>query len=158
MNLRETDQLRWKHFSMPAQLDHPISLWSALLDGRADGDVDVLYRWDPNSTCPLHRHTCAMSSLVLEGELTVVDIDPDTGRELGRVVKSAGTWVHKQPGDVHAENGWPEGTLALANLYTEDGLLLETLAADGRVIDRQTMEPILAAVARREAAGAGEGN
>ena len=78
MNLRETDQLRWKHFSMPAQFDHPISLWSALLDGRADGHVDLLYRWDPNSACPLHRHTCAVSSLVLEGELTVVDIDPET--------------------------------------------------------------------------------
>lgn len=157
MNLKDTDQLRWKHFTFPAQFGRPISLWSALLDGRADGHVDLLYRWDANSACPLHRHTCAVSSLVLEGELTVVDIDPTTGTEVGRVVKPAGTWVHKQPGDVHVEVGGPEGALVLFNLYTENGSLVETLTEDGSVIDHQTLEPILEAMARRAASGHQEG-
>ena len=74
MNLLDHDDLRWKHYSDEAQFEHPISYWGAVLDAREDGHVDLLYRWDPHSACHLHRHTAAISSLVLEGELTVIDI------------------------------------------------------------------------------------
>ena len=151
MNLLNHDDLRWKHFVGEAQFDHPISYWGAVLDAREDGHVDLLYRWDPDSACHLHRHTAAISSLVLEGELTVIDIDLETGKEAGRVVKPAGTWVHKAPGDVHVEIGGPEGALVLFNLYAPDGSLVEGLAKDGRVLDHQTMEPILKSKARRQA-------
>ena len=119
MNLLKHDNLRWKHYADEAQFDHPISYWGAVLDAREDGHVDLLYRWDPHSACHLHRHTAAVSSLVLEGELTVIDIDLETGQETGRVVKPAGTWVHKAPGDVHVEIGGPEGALVLGLLGTE---------------------------------------
>jgi hypothetical protein len=88
---------------------------------------------------------------VLEGELTVIDIDLETGKEVGRIVKPVGTWVHKAPGDVHIEVGGPEGALVLFNLYAPDGSLAEGLATDGRVLDHQTMEPILRSKARRAA-------
>ena len=81
MNLFRHDHLRWKHYTGDAQFDHPISYWGAVLDAREDGHVDLLYRWDPDSACHLHRHTAAVSSLVLEGELTVIDIDLETGKE-----------------------------------------------------------------------------
>jgi len=153
VNLFENAELRWKHYTGKTQFDHPISYWGAVLDGREDGHVDLLYRWDANSACHLHRHTCAVSSLVLEGELTVVEIDPATRKEVDRVVKSAGTWVHKAPGDVHIEIGGPEGALVLFNLHSPDGSLTETLARDGGVVDHQTIEPILASIARRKAKG-----
>ena len=151
MNLLKHDDLHWKHFTGEAQFDHPISYWGSVLGAREDGHVDLLYRWDPHSACHLHRHTAAISSLVLEGELTVIDIDLETGKEVGRIVKPVGTWVHKAPGDVHIEVGGPEGALVLFNLYAPDGSLTEGLAMDGRVLDHQTMEPILRSKARRAA-------
>ena len=114
-----------------------------MLDAREDGHVDLLYRWDPHSACHLHRHTAAVSSLVLEGELTVLDIALETGEETARLVKPAGTWVHKAPGDVHVEVGGPEGALVLFSLYAPDGSLVEGLARDGQLIEHLTIEPLL---------------
>ena len=155
MNLLQNENLRWKHYVDQAQFDHPISYWGAVLDARDDGHVDLLYRWDPHSACHLHRHTCAVSSLVLEGELTVIDIDPETGTETGRVVKPAGTWVHKAPGDVHIEIGGPEGALVLFSLYAPEGSLVEGLTKDGEVFDHQTLDQILKSKARHQTAQAG---
>ena len=53
MNLFENAELRWKHYTGKTQFDHPISYWGAVLDGREDGHVDLLYRWDANSACQL---------------------------------------------------------------------------------------------------------
>ena len=39
------------------------------------------------------------------------------------------------------------------NLHSPDGSLTETLARDGGVVDHQTIEPILASIARRKAKG-----
>jgi quercetin dioxygenase-like cupin family protein len=81
--------------------------------------------------------------VVLEGELHVVDIDLETGEELGTRIRRPGDYAEKPPGDVHMERGGPDGALVLFSLYTQDGLLAETLANDGRVIGQSTMEPIL---------------
>ena len=151
MNLLKHDDLHWKHFTGEAQFGHPISYWSSVLGAREDGHVDLLYRWDPLSACHLHRHTAAISSLVLEGELTVIDIDLETGTEVSRVVKPAGTWVHKPPGDVHIEIGGPEGALVLFNLYAPDGSLAEGLAEDGRLLVHRTIEPLLKSKTRQAA-------
>jgi len=151
MNLLDNENLRWKHYADEAQFDYPISYWGAILGAREDGHVDLLYRWDPHSACHLHRHTAAISSLVLEGELTVIDIDLETGNETGRVVKTAGTWVHKAPGEVHIEIGGTEGALVLFSLYAPEGSLVEGLARDGEVLDHQTLDRILKSKARHEA-------
>ena len=58
-------------------------------------------------------HTAEISSVVLEGELHVTDIDNETGKELGTRVRVAGDFVHKEPGDVHMEQGGPAGALVL---------------------------------------------
>ena len=80
---------------------------------------------------------------MLEGELHVVDIDLETGKELSTRIRRAGDYAEKPPGDVHMERGGPDGALVMFSLYTQDGLLAETLANDGRVIGQSTMEPIL---------------
>ena len=102
-----------------------------------------MYRWAPNSYCHFHRHRAYTTSLVLEGELHVVDIDLETGKELGTRIRRAGDYAEKPPGDVHMERGGPDGALVMFSLYTQDGLLAETLANDGSVIGQSTMEPIL---------------
>ena len=92
-----------------------------------------------------HRHTAEISSLVLEGELHVTDIDIETGKELGKRVRVAGDFVHKEPGDVHMEQGGANGALVLFNLYAPkgEGKLVESLKKDGTIISVSTMERIL---------------
>ena len=146
MNIYDDKALRWKHFTGSDKFDYPIDYWSALLNARADGHVDFLYRWAPNSYCHFHRHSAHTTSLVLEGQLHVVDIDPESGEELSSRVRTAGDHAHKAPGDVHMERGGPEGALVLFSLYAPDGLLAESMAKDGTVLSQSTMEPILAKV------------
>ena len=149
MNLYDNDALRWKHYTGSDKFDYPIDYWSALLSARVDGHVDLLYRWEPNSYCHFHRHSADTTSLVLEGELHVIDVDPETGAELSSRIRKVGDYAHKGPGDVHMERGGPEGALVLFSLYAPDGLLAETLTKDGSVLSQSTTEPILAKINAR---------
>ena len=143
VDLFENKNLRWKHFTGNDNFDYPIDYWAALLSARADGHVDLLYSWEPNAYCHFHRHTAATTSTVLAGELHIIDIDLETGEEVNRKVRRAGSYAHKDPGDVHMEHGGPEGALVLFNLYSPDGLLAESLARDGTVIGQSTLDQIL---------------
>ena len=143
MNLLENSDLRWKRFVDNEHFDYPIDYSAALLRANNDGHVDLLYRWAPNSYCHFHRHSASTTSVVLSGELHVIDVDPNTGEELNRKVRQPGDYACKEPGDVHMECGGPEGALVLFNLYAPDGLLAESLAADGKVIGTSTLDQIL---------------
>ena len=149
MNLFENQDLRWKRYTGNDRFDYPIDYSAALLRAHEDGHVDLLYKWAPNAYCHFHRHTAITTSTVLEGELHVIDIDPADGKELGRKIRYAGDYASKEPGDVHMECGGPEGALVLFNLYAPDGILAETLAADGSVISTSTMDQILKGKASR---------
>jgi len=83
--------------------------------------------------------------LVIEGELHVTDIDIETGKELGKRVRVVGDFVHKEPGDVHMEQGGANGALVLFNIYAPEGegKLVESLKKDGSVISASTMARIL---------------
>ena len=59
MELIDSKDLRWKHFTGSDNFDYPIDYWAALLGARADGYV----------------------------------------------VRRAGSYAHKSPGDVHMEKG-----------------------------------------------------
>lgn len=143
MNLFQNDDIKWKHFTGSDKFDYPIDFYSALLSVRPDGHIELLYWWEPNSYCHFHRHTANTTSVVLKGELHVIDIDPNTGEELGVKIRPAGDFASKAPGDVHMERGGPEGALVFFSLYSEDGSLAETLASDGRVLGTSTLDPIL---------------
>ena len=153
MNLFEEENFRWKRYTDKAQFDYPIDYSGTVLSAQEDGHVDVLYRWAPNSACHLHRHTAELSSLVLEGELHVIDIDPETGKETGRLVKKAGHYAHKPAGDVHIEVGGPEGALVMFSIYAPEGVLTEGLSRKGEVKSESTVEQILSSLRRRELAG-----
>ena len=102
MNLFDNDNLRWKRFTGNHHLITPSTLnqhsWRA-----DDGHVDLLYRWAPNAYCHFHRHTAITTSVVLEGELHVMDIDPETGDETQSKVRKPGDYACKLPGDIHME-------------------------------------------------------
>ncbi len=143
MNLLENSELRWKHFVGGDDFDYPISYWAALLHATDDGHVDLLYRWEANSYCHFHRHTARTTSTVLAGELHVVDVDLETGKESNHRVRSTGDYACKEPGDVHMEYGGPNGAVVLFNIYSPNGLLAESLSRDGRVIGQSTLADIL---------------
>jgi quercetin dioxygenase-like cupin family protein len=143
MNLFENDNLRWKHFTGSDRFDYTIDFYSALLSVRPEGHIELLYWWEPNSYCHFHRHTANTTSLVLKGELQVIDVDLKTGKELGIKIRPVGDFASKEPGDVHMERGGPEGALVFFSLFTEDGSLAETLSQDGRVLSTSSIDPIL---------------
>jgi hypothetical protein len=86
MNLFDNKNLKWRRFVGDDSFDYPIDYEAALLNIRDDGHVDLLYRWAPNSYCHFHRHTAETTSVVLDGELHVVNIDPNTGAESAKRV------------------------------------------------------------------------
>ena len=145
MNLLNNKNLKWKHYNEGDKFDYPIKYSESILDAREDGRLEILVKWEPNCYCHFHRHTAETSSLVLEGELLVTDIDIETGKEIGQRVRVAGDFAHKQPGDVHMEQGGANGALVLFNIYapSEDGKLAESLKKDGSLISTSTIEKIL---------------
>ena len=145
MNLLNNESLKWRRYTEGDAFDYPIDYSDAVLDVREDGRLEILVKWEPNCYCHFHRHTAETSSLVLEGELLVTDIDIETGKEIGQRARVAGGFVHKQPGDVHMEQGGANGALVLFNIYapSEEGKLAETLEKDGSVISTSTIEKIL---------------
>ena len=84
MNLLNDKSLKWKRYTEGDDFDYPIDYSDAILDAREDGRLEILVKWEPNCYCHFHRHTAEISSLVLEGELHVTDIDIETGKELGK--------------------------------------------------------------------------
>ena len=78
-------------------------------------------------------------------ELHVSDIDIESGEKTSSRVRKVGDFVHKEPGDIHMEQGGPEGALVLFNIYAPEGegSLAESLAQDGKVLSVSTMKKIL---------------
>ena len=145
MNLLNNENLKWRRYTEGDAFDYPIDYSDTVLDVREDGRLEILVKWEPNCYCHFHRHTAETSSLVLEGELLVTDIDIETGKEIGQRIRVAGDFVHKQPGDVHMEQGGANGALVLFNIYapSEDGKLAESLKKDGSLISTSTIEKII---------------
>ena len=144
MNLLGQTDLKWRRYTEDEDYGYPVDYAAALLSAREDGHIDVLYRWAPNCYCHFHRHAAATTSVVLEGELHVTDVDPDTGEALERRIRRPGDYAYTTPGDQHMECGGPDGALVLFTLYAPEGRLAETLAQDGTTMDVWELEPILA--------------
>ena len=143
MNVLQYDNLNWKHLTGGDEFDYPISYWGAVLSVRDDGHADLLYRWAPDSYCHFHRHVCAISSVVLAGELHITDFVD--GKPTETRVRKAGHFSQSSDQHVHMERGGPEGALVLFNLYAPDDRLVEQLADDGSVITTRTLSALLAA-------------
>ena len=145
MNLLDNKNLKWKHYNEDDKFDYPINYSESILDARDDGRLEILVKWEPNCYCHFHRHTAETSSVVLEGELHVTDIDIKTGKEIGKRLRAVGDFAHKEPGDVHMEQGGANGALVLFNIYAPegDGKLAESLKKDGSVVSASTMARIL---------------
>ena len=144
MNLLDNKNLKWRRYTEGDNFDYPVDYSDAVLDAREDGRLELLVKWEPNCYCHFHRHTADTTSLVLQGELRVTDIDLVSGQELGTRIRTVGDFAHKEPGDVHMEQAGPDGALVLFSIYdTEaEGKLAQTLTKQGEVISTSTIERI----------------
>lgn len=132
MDLLATESLQWTHLLGGDAFDYPIDYWCAVPSAREDGHIDLVFRWEPNAYCHFHRHVVDTTSIVLQGELHVVDME--NGREVARRTRKAGDYAHKPAGDVHMEYAGPEGALVLFHLYAPDGKLFEMLDRDENLL------------------------
>ena len=145
MNLINNQNLKWKHYKDDKKFDFPIDYSDAILDAREDGRLEILVKWAPNSFCHFHRHTAETSSVVIQGELHVSDIDLDSNNKTSTRIRKVGDYVHKEPGDIHMEKGGPEGALVLFTIYSPEGegSLAESLGKHGEVLSISTIKKIL---------------
>ena len=145
MNLINNQNLKWKHYKDDKKFDFPIDYSDAILDAREDGRLEILVKWAPNSFCHFHLHTAETSSVVIQGELHVSDIDLDSNNKTSTRIRKVGDYVHKEPGDIHMEKGGPEGALVLFTIYSPEGegSLAESLSKDGEVLSISTIKKIL---------------
>ena len=151
-NLLQQENLTWTHYSEDADYAFPVSYWGAILDIDDAGHLSVLYRWDPEQFCHFHRHLCATTSLVLEGELHVKTFE--NGELVDTTIRRVGDYAKKPPGDVHMEQGGPDGALVLFELYAPDGQLTEQLDKDGNTLRTLTTNQLRRFFDKQQAPGA----
>jgi quercetin dioxygenase-like cupin family protein len=76
----------------------------------------ILVRIAPGGHLPLHKHTCAATMTITEGDGTLLSSDPTTnGRSVG-----PGICVHCEPGDLH---GFKAGSSGLMFISQNDGIV-----------------------------------
>ena len=147
-DLLDPSSLTWHHYREDADYPYPVSYWGTILDIDDTGHVSAVYRWDPGSFCHFHRHVCAVTSLVLQGELHVKTFED--GELVSTKIRRAGDYAKKPSGDVHMEQGGPDGALVLFELYAPDGQLTQQLDADGNVLRTLTTKDLQRALARQQ--------
>jgi hypothetical protein len=138
MQLIDNDTLEWMHLVGDETFDYPIDYWAAVLNARADGHIDMLFKWEPNSYCHFHRHLVETTTTVLQGEHHLVDMVK--GVEGEHRVRTEGDYSHKPADEVHMEYAGPQGSLLLFNMYAPDGRLFEILDKDENVLQLATIE------------------
>ena len=79
-------------------------------------------------------------SLVLDGELHVKTFE--NGELVDTTIRRVGDYAKKLPGDMHMEQGGPDGALVLFELYAPDGQLTEQLDKKGNTLRTLTTDQL----------------
>jgi len=139
----DTSHLQWTHNGDDPRFGYRIDYDVAVLGAEEHlGRMDLLIRWGPESYCHFHRHVGATTTLVLEGEHHVIDVDDD-GNEVAHDIRPAGTYRTSPGGDLHMERGGPEGSLVLFSMFEPRGQMFEILDDDQNVIAVSTIESLI---------------
>ncbi len=64
----------------------------------------------------------------------------ENGEVVDTTLRRVGDYAKKPPGDVHMEQGGPDGALVLLELYAPDGQLTEQLDQDGNTLRTLTTD------------------
>ena len=90
--------------------------------------ADMIVKFDPGARCMYHRHVAPCTSLVLEGELHIID-QTSAGEKL-RVVKPAGTFTSGVEDDLHVEGGGESGVIVYFSMRGSSDRIYDLLDAN----------------------------
>ena len=117
----DTSTVDWKEF-IPGSVDFKI------LDVNVGTNtVDLLARFAPGKQCFYHRHVAQATTLVLEGELHIIEKNAQGDV---RKVKPAGSFSSGAVDEVHIEGGGAEGALVFFSLRGDSERIYDMLNED----------------------------
>lgn len=127
----DTSDVEWKEF-IPGSVDFRI------LDVNvAERTVDLLAKFAPGKQCFYHRHVAQTISLVLEGELHIIE-KTATGDILK--VKPAGTFSSGAVDEIHIEGGGPEGVIVYFSMRGSSDRIYDVLNEDLALVQAITIQ------------------
>jgi quercetin dioxygenase-like cupin family protein len=86
--------------------------------------AEMLVKFDPGARCLHHRHVATTMSLVLEGELHVIE-KTEAGEK--RSVKPAGTFSSGATDEIHIEGGGDDGVVVYFSMRGETDRIYDLL-------------------------------
>lgn len=89
--------------------------------------ADMIVKFEPGARCMYHRHVAPATSLVLEGELHIID-QTDSGEKL-RTIKPAGTFTSGVADDMHVEGGGENGVIVYFSMRGDSDRIYDLLDA-----------------------------
>lgn len=111
----------------------------------AAGTLDMVVRWKGDGGhCPIHRHVCTTTVLVLSGEQHLWDLQPDGTRGEYKVRKAGDYALTVGDALPHLERGGDEGGAVFFGNHSSDGVLYEILDEDMNVAVDVTIESLVA--------------
>jgi hypothetical protein len=134
----ETNDLEWQRLQGTPKFDYPID-YSVLVTrvDRAEGIIEFLAKWAPNSYCHFHRHLGRTATRVLQGEHHIVET---TETQTLHKTRKPGFEGQSPAGEIHMEYGGAEGSTVLFLCEAVDGKLFDIVARDGRLLATATLE------------------
>lgn len=118
--------------------------YSILGHDAESGTLDMLMRWTGDGGhCERHRHVGVTSTLVLEGEQHLDELQTDGS--VVHLVRRAGDYALSlgvEP--AHLERGGADGGLVLLSMHAPKGVLFEVLDADLKVLAEISIEAFVA--------------
>lgn len=99
--------------------------------------ADLLAKFAPGKQCLYHRHVAQTISLVLEGELHIIEKTPE-----GDVhkIKTAGTFSSGAVDEIHIEGGGEEGAIVLFSFRGTSDRLYDLLNEDLTLMQSITVQ------------------
>lgn len=127
----DTSDVDWKEF-IPGSVDFRI------LDVNvAARTVDLLAKFAPGKQCFYHRHVAHTISLVLEGELHIIEksVQGDVHK-----VKPAGSFSSGAVDEVHIEGGGAEGALVYFSMRGDSDRIYDMLNEELTLVQAITIQ------------------
>ena len=90
--------------------------------------AEMLVKFTPGGRCAWHRHTAAVKTLVLEGDLHLFEPTPN-GDEI-HTVKPAGSFSTGAGGEVHIEGAEEKEVIVYFSMQTKTDVIYEILHRD----------------------------
>jgi len=127
----DTSDVDWKEF-IPGAVDFRI-----LEVNVAARTVDLLAKFAPGKQCFNHRHVAQATTLVLEGELHIIE---KSAQGDVRKVKPAGSFSSGAVDEVHIEGGGVEGALVYFSLRGHSDRIYDMLNEDLTLMQTITVQ------------------